>query len=98
MLKNEVFKLKNWNIENYWNPAKMDLWGAGINFILDGEKQKGQKNFEFLGKLKRKWGMLRSSSKRVFPDHWWSWSACAQIKYNVDDGYSLRWFSLAHQK
>ena len=31
----------------------MDLWGAGINFIFDGEKQKGQKNFKFLGKLKR---------------------------------------------
>ena len=31
----------------------MDLWGAGINFILDGEKnQKGQKNFEkFLGQV-----------------------------------------------
>ena len=32
----------------------MDLWGAGINFILDGGKnQKGQKNFEnfFWGKF-----------------------------------------------
>ena len=60
----------------------MDLWGAGINFILDGGKnQKGQKNFEnFLGQvLKMKQGMLRSLSRTDFfhtADD--SRSACAQ--------------------
>ena len=29
----------------------MDLWGAGINFILDGKKQKGQKNFKIFGQV-----------------------------------------------
>ena len=34
----------------------MDLWGAGINFILDGEKtkRKARKNFEIFGQTLKK--------------------------------------------
>ena len=60
----------------------MDLWGAGINFILDGEKiKKARKILRiFLGQvLKMNQGMLRSLSRTDFfhtADD--SRSACAQ--------------------
>ena len=68
----------------------MDLWGAGINFILDGGKnQKGQKKIlRILGQVSKMiQGMLGSLSRTGFfhtADD--SRSACAQN--NIHDGYS----------
>ena len=67
----------------------MDLWGAGINFILDGEKTKRpEKILRILGQVSKiNQGMLGSLSRTGFfhtADD--SRSACAQN--NIHDGYS----------